>query len=163
MTDHGASYRRIIKSSPIIGGASVINIVIGLLRTKILAVLLGPTGTGLVSLYSGLISAATSMASMGIGVVGTRQISEAVGKADKYELAVARRAMFLGTLLLASVGALIVWTLRDVLALYVLGAKEHARSVGWLSVGVAISVAGASQGALMQGLRRIRDIARLNV
>lgn len=42
-----ASYRRILKTSPIIGWASVINIVIGLVCKNMLAVLLGPTGKGL--------------------------------------------------------------------------------------------------------------------
>ena len=42
-----ASYRRIPKTSPIIDWASVINIVIGLVRKNMLAVLLGSTGKGL--------------------------------------------------------------------------------------------------------------------
>ena len=54
MTETSASYRRILKSSSIIGGASFLNIAIGLVRTKVLAVLLGPSGVGLVSLYRGL-------------------------------------------------------------------------------------------------------------
>jgi len=53
MSESSASYRRILKSSSIIGGASFLNIVVGLVRTKILAVLLGPAGVGLVSLYRG--------------------------------------------------------------------------------------------------------------
>ena len=54
MTEQLASYRRILKSSSIIGGSSVINILIGLLRTKVLAILIGPSGVGLVSLYTSL-------------------------------------------------------------------------------------------------------------
>jgi len=163
MSDQGASYRRILKSSSIIGGASIINIVIGLVRTKILAVILGPAGIGLVSLYTGLIQTAATLATMGLGTVGTRQIAAAVGREDEHALAVARRAMFWGTLLLASAGALIVWTLREVLAIHVLGDLKHAETVGWLAVGVAFTVASASQGALIQGMRRIGDMARLSV
>lgn len=163
MTNQGESYRRILKSSSIIGGASIINIAIGLIRTKILAVLLGPTGIGLVSLYSGLIQTAATLATMGLGTVGTRQIAEAVVREDKYALAVARRAMYWGTLLLAGAGALVVWSLRDMLAQYALGSSQHAGIVGWLALGVALSVAGASQGALIQGMRRIGDMAKLSV
>lgn len=163
MSEQIASYRRILKSSSIIGGASVINILIGLVRTKIIAVLLGPTGIGLVSLYTGLLSTATAVATMGIGTVGTRQIAEALSKDDERALAVVRRAMFWGALLLASAGALVVWSLREVLAVKVLGGVEHSTTVGWLALGVALSVAGASQGALIQGMRRISDMARLSV
>lgn len=163
MTEQAASYRRILKSSSIIGGASVINILIGLVRTKIVAVLLGPAGIGLVSLYTGLLSTAAVMATMGIGTVGTRQVAEALSKDDERSLAVVRRAMFWGTLLLACAGALVVWSLREVLAVKVLGSAQHATTVGWLALGVALSVAGASQGALIQGMRRIGDMARLSV
>lgn len=163
MTDQISSYRRILKSSSIIGGASVINIVIGLVRTKILAVLLGPAGVGLVSLYTSLMQSAATLATMGLSTVGTRQIAEAIGTEDLRALAVARRAMFLGTLLLASAGALVVWSLRDLLALHVLGSSKHASIIGWLALGVALSVAGAAQGALIQGMRRIGDMAKLSV
>lgn len=163
MTEQGASYRRILKTSSIIGGSSVINILIGLVRTKVLAVLLGPMGIGLVGLYSGLVTTAATVASMGVGTVGTRQVAEAAAREDAHALAAVRRAMFWGSMLLAVAGALTVWTLRDVLAVRVLGGADHAGAVGWLSLGVALSVAGASQGALIQGMRRIGDMARLNI
>jgi O-antigen/teichoic acid export membrane protein len=163
MTEAKASYRRILRSSSIIGGAWFINIAIGILRTKVLAVLLGPVGVGLTSLYNGLMTTAASFATMGIGTVGTRQIAEASSKDDLHALSVARRAMFWGALALAVAGALVVWSLRVILAVYVLGSASRANVVGWLSLGVALSVAAASQGALIQGMRRIGDLARLNV
>lgn len=163
MSNKDASYRRILKSSSIIGGASVINILIGLARIKFVAVLLGPAGIGLMSLYISLMATATAVAAIGIGTIGTRQVAQAVSQDDEQALAVVRRAMFWGTLLLAGAGALVVWSLREVLAINVLNGAEHATLVGWLSVGVALSVAGASQGALLQGMRRIGDMARLSV
>ena len=163
MTEAKASYRRMLRSSSIIGGASFINIAIGLLRNKVLAVLLGPVGVGLASLYTGLITTASTFASMGVGTVGTRQIAEASSKDDARALPVARRAMFWGTMFLAIAGALVVWSLRTILAVRVLGNAADSGVVGWLSLGVALSVAGASQGALIQGMRRIGDMARLSV
>src|SRR6266571_1147739 len=163
MTDQTASYRRILRSSSIIGGASVINILLGLLRTKVLAVLLGPAGVGLVSLYTGLISTAATVGTMGLGTVGTQQIAEANGNEDTRALAVMRRGMFWGALLLACAGAFALWSLREILAVGVLGSAEHAGIVGWLSLGVALSVASASQSALIQGMRHVGDLARLSV
>jgi len=163
MTEAKASYHRILKSTSIIGGASFINIVIGVLRTKVLAVLLGPAGVGLASLYTGLMGTASTVATMGLGPVGTRQIAEACSKDDARAILVARRALFWGTMFLACAGGLVVWSLRSFLAVHALGSASYSSAVGWLSIGVALSVAGASQGALIQGMRRIGDIARLNV
>lgn len=125
--------------------------------------MLGPSGIGLVSLYTSLMSTASAVATMGIGTIGTRQIAEALGKEDTHALAVVRRAMFWGALLLASAGALVLWSLREILAVKVLGDAKHSTIVGWLALGVALSVAGASQGALIRGMRRIGDMARLSV
>jgi PST family polysaccharide transporter len=71
--------------------------------------------------------------------------------------------MFWGTMALASTGGLVVWSLRSILAVHALGNASYSGAIGWLSIGVALSVAGASQAALIQGMRRIGDIARLNV
>jgi O-antigen/teichoic acid export membrane protein len=158
-----ASYNRILKSTSIIGGASFINIAIGVLRTKVLALMLGPAGVGLASLYTGLMGTASTVATMGLGVAGTRQIAEAFSKQDEHAITVARRALFWGTMALAAVGGLLVWSLRSVLAVQALGSASYSRAVGLLSIGVAFSVAGASQAALIQGMRRIGDIARLSV
>lgn len=163
MTEAKASYRRILKSTSIIGGASFINILVWLLRNKVLAVLLGPTGVGLASLYTGLMGTASTVATMGLGPVGTRQIAEACGKEDAHTIKVARRALFWGTMFLASAGGVVVWFLRSFLAVHALGSASYSGAVGWLSIGVALSVAGASQAALIQGMRRIGDIARLSV
>ena len=163
MTEAKASYHRILRSTSIIGGASFINIAIGVLRTKILAVLLGPAGVGLASLYTGLMGTASTVATMGLGPVGTRQIAEAWSKDDVRAILVARHALFWGTMVLACAGGLVVWSLRSVLAVHAMGSASYSGAVGWLAIGVALSVAGASQGALIQGMRRIGDIARLNV
>ena len=101
MTETTASYRRILKGTSIIGGASFINLAIGVIRTKVLAVLLGPTGVGLASLYTGVMGTASTVATMGLGPVGTRQIAEAFSKDDAHAIMVARRALFWATMFLA--------------------------------------------------------------
>lgn len=157
------SYRQILRSSSIIGGASIINILVGLLRIKVAAVLLGPAGIGLIGLLTSLAGTAAVIAGLGFGNVGTRQIAESAGRDDATAMAAARRALFWGTLVLALLGAGIFWALRDLLALYVLGSASLAGEVGWLAVAVGLTVAAASQLALLNGMRRIGDLARVSV
>lgn len=163
MSDEGNSYRQILRSTSIIGGASVINILIGLVRVKVAAVLLGPAGVGLIGLLSNLMAAAATMAALGMGTVGTRQIAAANGRQDKHAVAVARRALFWATLAMAAVGALVFWLLRGALATHVLADSTRSDEVGWLALGVGLTVASGSQGALLNGMRRIGDLARISV
>jgi len=157
------SYRGILRSSSIIGGASIVNVVVGLIRNKAAALLLGPEGVGLIGLFQSLIATASAVSSMGLGNVGTRQIAEAVGRDDEAAVAASRRALFWGTLALAVVGAGVFWLLHGILARRLLGDTRQATAIGWLALGVALTVATGSQGALLYGLRRIGDIARVTV
>jgi len=157
------SYRQILHSSSIIGGASVINIGVGLLRIKVAAVLLGPAGVGLIGLLTNLAGTASAVAGLGVGNIGTRQIAEAAGRDDAVALAAARRALFWGSLVLALLGAAVFWSIRDVLAMQVLGDAALASEVGWLAVVVGLTVAAASQTALLNGMRQIGDLAWVTV
>ncbi|MAY56251.1 MAG: polysaccharide biosynthesis protein [Gammaproteobacteria bacterium] len=157
------SHRQILRSSSIIGGASVINILVGILRMKVAAVLLGPAGVGLIGILQNLIATASTISSLGFGNVGTRQIAEANGHGRQDQVDAARRALFWGTLILAILGGGIFWLLREYLATILLNDASLASEVGWLALGVVLTVAAGSQGALLNGMRRIGDIARVRI
>lgn len=158
-----SSHKQILRSSSVIGGASVINIVISLLRIKVVAVLLGPAGVGLVGILQNMMTTATTVSSLGISNVGTRQIAQAAGRNDQEEIDAARRALFWGTLILAGVGGIVFWSLRHPLANWVLDDPGMANAIGWLAIGVALSIASQAQSALLTGMRRIGDIARAQI
>lgn len=158
-----SSHRQILRSSSIIGGATLANIFIGLLGTKVAAMLLGPAGIGFIGLLNQLITTAASVAALGFSNVGTRQIAKAKGKDDQTAVAAARRALFWGTLLLAVLGTAVVWALRVPIATRVLDDAGQAKAVGWLALGVGLTVVCGSQTALLTGLRRTGDLARLKV
>src|SRR4051812_39072764 len=60
------SHAQILKSTALIGGSSVVNIAFGIVRAKAMAVLLGPSGVGLMGLYSSVAEVTQSLAGMGI-------------------------------------------------------------------------------------------------
>lgn len=159
----GSSYRTILRSSSIIGGAQVINIAVGLVKMKAVAVLLGPAGVGLVGLYQSLVQTAASVAALGIGTVGTRQIAAAHAEGGEEAVGRTRHALFWGTMILALIGAAVFWLASGWIARVVLADTMRAPDVAWLSLAVALTVAAGSQGALLTGLRQIGDLARINI
>lgn len=157
-----SSHRQILRASSIIGGSSLVNIVLGLLRMKVAALLLGPVGVGLAGLLQNLMSTAATVASLGFGTAGTRQIAEAKARGPG-TLRTAELAFALGTLLLTLIAGVAIWLLRYRLALLVLDDERMAGPVGWLAIGVALSVVGGSQSAFLAGVRRIRDVALVTI
>lgn len=159
----GESYRQILRSTSIIGGASVLNILIGLVRIKVAAVILGPVGVGLIGLLNSLLVTAASIAALGTGTIGTRQVAEAAASADPMDIGVVRRAFVLGAVILSVLGTLVFWLLRDVLAVHVLAEPGRAADIGWLSLGVGLTVLAGAYSALLNGFRRIGDLAKVTV
>ena len=77
------TYGQILKSSALVGGSSGLNIAIGIVRTKAMAMLLGPAGFGLARRSTARSPILTqNIAGMGINSSGVRQIAEAVGSDD---------------------------------------------------------------------------------
>ncbi len=161
MSDLQSSYRQILRSTSIIGGSSVLNILIGLVRVKVLAVLLGPVGIGLAGLYTSIMGTATSVAGCGLGSSGVRQIAEAGG--EEQTLSRVRRALWYANLVLGILGMIALWVVREPVSRWVFGDNSHATAVGWLGLGVLLTLIAGSQTALLQGLRRIGDMARVSV
>jgi PST family polysaccharide transporter len=155
------SHRQIFRSSAIIGGASLVNILISIVKVKVLAVLLGPAGVGLMGLYQNIMGVAATVAGCGMGSSGVRQLAASTD--DAATLAIVRRALWLANLVLGLAGMVILWLLREPIALWVFADTAHVVEVGWLGLGVLLTLVAGSQTALLQGLRRIGDLARVNV
>ncbi len=74
MTEASSS-RGLIKSMLVIGSAQVVNILISIVRIKVLAVLLGPSGVGLLSIYNSLLDMVQQTAGLGMGSSGVRELA----------------------------------------------------------------------------------------
>lgn len=157
------SYGQILKSTTIVGGSQVINILLGIIRTKFMAVLLGPTGIGLMGLYGAVTSTIGAMAGMGIGTSGVRQIAEAAGTGD--ELKIARTIVTLrrAALVLGLLGMLLTIIFREPLSRLTFGTAEYSIPIALLSVTLFLGAVSGGQIALVQGMRRIADLASLSV
>lgn len=145
------------------GVASVLNVILGIARMKAAAVLLGPAGVGLFGMYQNLLQTGATVASLGLDTAGTRQIATEHGRGDAGGVALARRALLLGTLTLAVLGGGLFAVLSGWIATHVLGDAGRAADIRWLALGVALAVAAVAQTALLTGLRRIGDLARIQI
>jgi len=157
------SYGQILKSSALIGGSQVANIAIGIVRTKAMAMLLGPAGFGLFGLYGSIANLTQSIAGMGINSSGVRQIAEAAGSGDRARIgqttAVLRRtSIFLGLL-----GAALLLVFSRQVSRLTFGSTERTSAVCLLSIAVLLTLVANGQTALIQGMRRIADLAKTNV
>jgi PST family polysaccharide transporter len=159
----GNSYGQILKSSTLVGGSQIISIALRTIQVKVLAILLGPVGIGLVGLYQSIIDLTSTITGLGIRSSGVRQIAAASATADQQKVArtvltIRRIAMGLGI-----VGMILVFFGRNQISRLTFGNTERSNAIAILSVTLLFISISSGQTALVQGMRRIGDLAKLNV
>jgi len=156
-----SSSRGLIKSMLVIGSAQFLNILISIVRMKVLAVLLGPSGVGLLSIYTSLLGMVEQTAGLGMGSSGVREIASSRG--DEATLSRVRRVLFAAHLLQGALAMLAVWLLRERIAIWLFGDAVRATEVGLIGIAILLSLLASAQTALLQGLRKIGDLGRVTV
>src|SRR6516225_5254599 len=163
ITPERHTYGQILHSSALIGVSSVLSIAIGVVGTKAMAVLLGPAGFGLFSIYNSIAELAQNIASMGSNSSGVRQIASAVGSGDTRQIARTTSALRRVSIFLGVFGAILLIGFSGPLSSLTFGTDQHATAIIVLSAVVLFRCVAAGQGALIQGMRRISDLAKMRV
>jgi PST family polysaccharide transporter len=159
----GNTYGQIVKSSIVIGGSSVLEVAIGIVRTKATALLLGPAGFGLMGLYTSILNLAQSTAGMGINSSGVRQIAAAVGTGDRQRVGFTASVLRRASVALGLFGGLLLVILARPISKLTFDSYEYVVPVALLSLALLFRVVSDGQRALVQGLRRIPELAKITV
>lgn len=161
--DRGSTYSQILKSTALIGGSSVVTVLFSIIRNKAMALLLGPAGVGLIGLYSSIADIACALAGLGIQASGVRQIAEAAGTGDTDRIARTATVLRRTSLVLGLIGALLLAALAYPIADFTFGGPGYAGGVALLSAAILFRLLADGQTALIQGMRDIASLARINV
>ena len=101
----GTTYGQILESSAVIGGSSALTIMFGVVRTKAMALFLGPSGFGLFGVYISIISVTECFAGLGVSSSAVRQIAHLPQQATLISFRGPRGSCFGSLPLLAFAGA----------------------------------------------------------
>jgi PST family polysaccharide transporter len=140
------------------GGATVVAIVVGIIRTKIFALSIGPEGIGLIGLLTSIMATAAAVGSMGLGFSGVREIAAA-----QRDRALVRKALWLAVWPLAILTAVIMWFGRTEIARLVTGSEDQALGVGLMGIAAALTIIAGAQVAVIQGVGNVGGVARARV
>jgi enterobacterial common antigen flippase len=157
------TYSQIIRSSSIIGGAQGINYLVGMVRTKLVAVLLGPSGIGLVGLYTSTTGMLSTVSALGIGSSGVREVAEAYGSGVDERVASTAIALRRACWITGLFGWILSVLLAYPLSYWAFESSGHAPAIAVLGATILLGALSSAQTAILQGTRRIGDLAKLNI
>ena len=157
------SHRQILRTSAVTGAAAILTNLIGIVRLKAVALILGPVGVGLIGLLTNFVTVVANIAGLGLNASGVREVANAeAGGGDKL-LTATIAALVACTAVLAALATAAVWLLRDPVAQWLQLGPGGARDIGWLSLAAGLSVLAALPLTLLNGFRHIRALATVQV
>jgi O-antigen/teichoic acid export membrane protein len=163
MSEEKESYRQIMKATSLFGGVQVFNIIFAIIRSKAVAVLLGPAGMGFAGLLVSTTGLVGSLTNLGLGASAVKDIAAANGSGDTGRVAtvvsVFRRLVWITGLL----GALATLLLSPWLSQITFGSREHTLAFVWLSCTLLFGQLASGQMVLLQGMRKLQYLAKANM
>jgi enterobacterial common antigen flippase len=157
-----STYRQIFKATALIGGSSLVNIGLSIVRGKAMAVFLDPSGFGLFGLYGTICDLVVSIAGMGVNSSGVRQIAEASHSGNPKRIAQVITVLRRTALLQGVGGAALLILFSKQASNLTFGNDSHAGAIALLALAVFARLVAAGQGALLQGMQKIGDLARIS-
>lgn len=162
MSASKSSYREIVKTTTLFGGVQFFNIIISIIRTKLIAIFIGPTGMGMVALLNSTINIISGVSGLGLETSGVKHISESYNEDDinsvsKNVSIIKKLAFFTGVL-----GALLLILFSSLLSELTFGNRNHQNLFIFLSVTLLFKQLMTGQLVILQGLRKFRYLAKAN-
>ncbi|APQ19335.1 O-antigen translocase [Maribacter hydrothermalis] len=152
-----------MKATSIFGGVQVFNIIISIGRSKILAILLGPAGIGILGLIMSTTKLISSLTNFGLGISAVKEIAVAFELGDEKQLSktiviVKRWIWYTGIF-----GAILTIILSPFLSELTFGNKDYTIAFVWLSITLLLNQLTSGSFVFLQGLRKLKYLAKANV
>lgn len=167
--EEGCSYKSILRYTGLFGGVEFINIVVSLVRNKLIAVLLGPDGFGFISLLNSTIKVFSESTNLGVSFSAVRQISDFFSTESQQEdsnfpqtlhyIKVVRS----WSLLTACLGAFLCVAMAPLLNQWTFTWGDHTLHFMLLSPVVFLAAITGGELAILKGTRHLKPLAQISV
>lgn len=154
-----SGYRSIFKSTFLFGFVQIFNIAVKVGLNKVVAILLGPVGMGIISLYNTTIHLLSVGAGLGINQSAVRDISESRGLNDKDKIDTTISFVKQIIRYTSLLGITITVALSPLLSEWTFGNKDYTWGYVIVSLAVGATIQTNGYRAINTGMRQLRNVA----
>ena len=150
--------QNIVKAMGVFGSIQVFNILCSIVRTKLIALWIGPVGMGLFAIFNSAIDMVGNITNLGMRTSSIRNISQETGNLGMLSrvcTAVRRWSGILGIF-----GAMVLICASPLLSKMSFGDAEHTTGFIVLSIALLANTITNGEHAIMQGTAMLRRLAR---
>lgn len=163
MSGKETSYGTIFKTTFLFGFVQVFRIIVGVVKNKIVAILLGAEGIGLLGIYSSTIALIQQGAGLGISQSGVRDVADAKGKEDKIQFSKIINVINKIVLFTGLLGCVLTLALSKCLSKWTLGDTKHVIAYCIISVVVFCNIINEGKQAILKGARQMKALANASI
>ncbi len=156
-------YREALRATAVTGFTNFSTLAVSLVKSKVIAVRVGPEGIGLFGVLTAATGLISTLAGLGITSSGVRQVASATGAQDPHAIARVVYTLRRTSLLSGVLGMLAVLLFAEPIARLTTGSEEYAWLLRLLAPLILFTSVNGGQIALLRGLRRISELARLRI
>lgn len=157
------SYNHILRYTGLFGGVQGLNILVGIVRNKLVAMILGPDGMGLISLFNSTIKLVSDSTNFGVSVSAVKNISEDLDSGDEQMLEEHIKFVRSFSLLVGILGMFLCIALSPFLSKFTFSWDGHTLHFIFLSPIVALLAITGGELAILKGLRELRGMAVISI
>lgn len=158
-----STYGNIFKSTFLFSFVQVIRILVGVIKNKIVAILLGAEGMGIMSIFQNAINFIKTGAGLGISQSAVKDISEANATKDQEKISRTISIVLRIVMLTSLLGAAITVFLSPFLSKWGFGDSNYTISFILLGLAVFFEVFVENQLAILKGMRQLRSLAKASI
>ena len=162
MSDSKTSYHQIVKTTSLFGGVQFLTIIISIIRTKLIAVFIGPAGMGIVSLLNSAINIIGGVTSLGIETSGVKHISSNYKNNDSKSVSTLVAIVKKLALVTGILGCIVAVIFSRWLSQLTFGNSNHTFSFVFISITLLFRQLMMGQLVVLQGLRKMKLLAKAN-
>lgn len=157
------SYTHILKYTGLFGGVQGLNILIGLVRNKLVALLLGPVGMGLVALFLSVTNFVSQATNLGIPFSAVRHVAETFEQGDDEKVKHYVKVVRAWSLLTGVIGMALMALLGPLLSSGLFAWGNHTLHFVLLSPIVLFTAVAGGETAVLKGARRLGALAAVQI
>ncbi|MBP5219499.1 MAG: oligosaccharide flippase family protein [Bacteroidaceae bacterium] len=155
--------KHIAKSISLFGGLQGLSILSGLVRNKVVAILLGPAGMGLISLYNNIVTLLNNVSNLGISFSAVKHISELYEEGNREALLRYITVVRGWTIISSLFGLACGVSLSPLFSYLLFNDLYHSIHISLLSLAVPFGIVSAVEMGILKGVRKIREMAYASV
>ena len=163
MSSQEQGYNHILKYTSIFGGVQGLNILISLVKNKIVALLLGAEGMGLVSIFQTTVNFISQSTNLGVSFSAVRNVSELFDAGDEARITHFIKVVRAWSLLTGLVGMLLCIVIGPMLSNFTFSWGNHTLHFVLLSPLVALLAITGGETAILKGARQLKSLAVIQV